>query len=104
MADEGSGNFRAAILVIVLYVLLLGTGCAWLQEIDPETKQPRWMVFSTRAVEVVAPLLPPPWNWVVGGVLVPLLAGTGEAARRKLKNSPEGKLFGPLKRPQAPAA
>lgn len=47
----------------------------------------------------IGAVLPPPWNWIAisaGGLLSTI---AGEATRRSLKNSPEGKLFGPVKKP-----
>lgn len=98
MAGDGSGNFRLAALVVVLYVLLLGTGCAYMQEIQEDTGQPRFISWLYPVLEIAEDMLPAPWNWIAGGVTSLLLGGTAVGTGLKLKNSPEGKLFGPMQK------
>lgn len=56
------------------------------------------MTTISEGLNQAAPFVPPPWNWAVMAVAAALGLGGTEVTRRSVKNSPEGKIFGPIKK------
>jgi len=104
MAISAPKHWRLIFLVGVLYALLACTGCAWMRAIDPATGETNWFWLiktAKPAIDAGIAFLPPPWNWIVGAVFAGTGATTAEVARRSIKNSPPGKTFGPITKPEA---
>ena len=87
-------------LLLMCLGLLCITSCAGFREAVSE-----WIAGGgvEQAVDTVAAVLPFPWNLVLYGAGSILGLTGAEATRRSVKNSPENKIFGPIRKPKETA-
>ncbi len=93
----GSAEMRLQTVIGLLGVLMVLGGCAMFGQGAGEALQT-----GGRVLTDFGGALPPPWNWIVVTAGTVISGAGSEITRRSLKNSPEGKLFGPVRKPAAP--